>query len=105
MSAPVVTIEVIKVPAGEAPEEIGQAFVGIKMPAERLEKVSGVRGVVSKRFAPNCGPSYAVSIQDAFEALRNAGKPNVADWLRDHAIPSFDTIVFRAEECRELTPA
>ena len=100
-----VEIEITTVPAGEAPEEIKKEWVGIKMPAIRLESVLGTRGVLTGRPNPDRGPSYSVRWGDAVRILRDAKKEEAAQFWDELMIDPNDCLIFGAGECKELVPA
>ena len=100
-----VDIEVTKVPEGEAPEKIKKEWVGVRMPAIRLESVSGTVGAITGSPSPHHGPSYSVRWGDAVSILWDVGKEEAAQFWENLMSDPEDRLVFRADECKELAPA
>lgn len=101
-------IEIVRIPAGEAPEWVRQAWVGLVLPCDPylgygmnpekgvlLLKENG--GIQRKRF------SFAVLQKDALGILRNYS-PNAAAWWRIHGfprdIPGEDRFSFAEDEAK-----
>ena len=101
-------IRIVKRPAGEAPEEVRDVWIGVVVPCLRRisakEAKHGSRGVVSGRTDPAAGDKYEVPIGGALRALRESGKAGAracewwttmsghfTDCLRtaDHAVAVF----------------
>lgn len=96
-----VTIEVIHAPAGEFPEEVRGAWVGVRMRAMYVPHVNGSRGVLKGEYTSRSGPAYLVSINRAIEALKEAGKIAAVHWWQEHR-STFQTLVFDAQYCKEV---
>lgn len=101
-------IEIIKVPEGEAPEWVREAWVGLVLPCDPYvghgqEPEKGVlslkecEGIHRKRY------SYAVFQKDAIRILRNYS-PNAAAWWRikgfPRSTPGEDKFGFAEDEAR-----
>lgn len=67
-------IKIIRVPAGEAPEEIRADWLGVEMISDHRGDGYGIK---SRTFSGN---GYAVVLKEAISALRKAGKDEAADW-------------------------
>ncbi|MDO8633292.1 MAG: hypothetical protein Q8O97_01205 [bacterium] len=100
-----VDIEVTKVPEGEAPEKIKKEWVGVRMPAIRLESLSGTVGAITGSPSSHHGPSYSVRWGDAVSILWDVGKEEAAQFWENLMSDPEDRLVFRADECKELAPA
>ena len=101
-------IEIIQTPAGEAPEWVRQAWVGLVLPCdpylgygEKPEK--GILSLEEKEGVRRRRRSYAVLQKDAIGILRNYS-PNAAAWWRIHGFPMStpgeDRFGFAEDEAR-----
>jgi hypothetical protein len=96
-------LRVIRMPPGEAPEEIRQAWVGVELPLRRWETKSGLHtteGVLSLHGSGKVH-GYAVDGRAAVEALA-AHSPEAAHWWRTFApqvvAPGY-LLLFPSEVC------
>lgn len=92
--------KVTKVPCGEAPEWVRQAWVGCVMPlAEDLPEGSEVVGVLSFRLQPYQG-GFSVSFTEAMKAL--TPHPNALEWWLTNMAPvqRCGWLVFGSDECQ-----
>jgi hypothetical protein len=81
-------VRIIRTPAGEAPEAIRRAWVGVKLPLRRGEthpRLHQSVGMLSHR-APETTMGYATDSRAAVKALA-CHAPEAAAWWREHAPP------------------
>jgi hypothetical protein len=109
-------IRIIVVPAGEAPLEIREAWVGVVLSYDPLftslammDSSVGVRsdGVLSREMVRENDPNeggYAVHSQDAIAALRSRGRTEAAEWWDQLAL-SDCVLVFGQQFCEEVSDA
>ncbi|MDP2671189.1 MAG: hypothetical protein Q8P13_01875 [bacterium] len=92
-------VKVVKVPAGEAPLHVREAWVGAVFPAygphEHL--VEGV--VTGESVPPRLRFSYAAPQRSALDALEQLN-PVAASWFREHLLIASD-FIFGADEVEE----
>lgn len=81
-------IEIVRVPEGEAPDWVREAWVGHVLPCDQFLGYAQSRdkGVVSLQETTRNKLSYAVPQKDALQILRNYS-PNAAAWWRIHGFP------------------
>ena len=109
------TIRIIGVPAGEAPEHVRQAWVGLTLPVLRgpmrfpsigvvtgpKTYFGGIAAFLTGRTSPAYG--YAVDTRTAVDVLA-AANPEAAHWWRanvPHLFKSGQALIFDAEVCQE----
>jgi len=83
---PVGYLEIVRVPPGEAPEEIRREWVGVRLPLRRWDKEPCVQwsvGVLS-HLGPRPTRGYAVDGRAAVKALARYS-PQAAAWWREYA--------------------
>jgi hypothetical protein len=114
------SIRIVKTPAGEAPERIRRAWIGVVLPlpadgsgSRRTHRtfgvVSGPTSTLATLWALLRGrhvvyDGYAVPTLSAVEALGQSD-PEAAQWWRDHAphlLRPQGRFVFEADVCEEL---
>ncbi len=92
-------VKVVKVPAGEAPLHVRQAWVGTVFqavgPREYWEE-----GIVTGKDNP-ARLGYAVPQELAVEALERRN-PAAADWFREHLRYHSNNLIFGADEVVEI---
>jgi hypothetical protein len=109
-------IRIIAVPPGEAPEDVRQAWVGVRIPLPLFHRrprawrsagvLTGPRTLLARLSALWSGRlgranGYAVSVIEAIAALE-AAHPEAARWWREHAphlVRPGKAFVFSAEVC------
>lgn len=112
------TIRIIATPPGEAPEEVRQAWVGVRLPLPLFHRrarswrtagvLTGPRTLFARLAALVSGrlerkPGYAVSVVEALAALEKS-RPDAARWWREnapHLVRPGKAFVFAAEVCIE----
>jgi hypothetical protein len=99
-------LRIVRLPPGEAPEEIRRAWVGIELPLRRGESEPSLHqtvGVLSQRgFKTTVG--YVVDGRRAIRSL-DSQLPAAAAWWREHAphvVVSGYRLFFPAEVCERL---
>ncbi len=81
------SIKIISMPAGEAPEEIREAWVGLVIPlTDHPLKDPRHIGVLGGAPSKENEDGYEVTVTDALNTLRQAGKTKVANWWFPHLI-------------------
>ncbi|MEN9405381.1 MAG: hypothetical protein RLY47_340 [Candidatus Parcubacteria bacterium] len=96
-------IKIISVPAGQAPEEIRRAWVGVVLPTVGESGPTTPQfGVFGGEPAPENQNGYGVLLRDAVEALRAVGKTEAAEWWSDE-LPPTSILIFGKMFC-ELVP-
>jgi hypothetical protein len=112
-----VSIRIVAVPPGEAPDDVRRAWVGLVLPAAPAARlptvgvVTGPRTFLGQFFALLRGEltqevGYAVSAAIAVELL-TASDPVAAAWWQantPHLLKPGKCLVFRAGDCQELPP-
>jgi hypothetical protein len=97
-----VKVKIISRPAGEAPEWVRDAWIGIQFEAKRddLNAPGFIRmGVLGGKADNENGGGYVVSGPAAMEALRKHN-PKAAEWWKMNSpIAFFGTLVFGAKFC------
>ncbi|HCM36963.1 MAG TPA: hypothetical protein DIS53_03500 [Candidatus Wildermuthbacteria bacterium] len=99
-----IAIQIIEVPAGEAPGWVREEWVGCILPAE-LVGATWAKGV--RTGAPHVFPFgtwYWVAWERAVRALESQGKGEAADWWRSTPHPPDEYLLFRIEECKVVPP-
>lgn len=114
------SIRILKTPAGEAPEPIRQAWVGLTLPlapdhpSREVFRAFGVLSgpktfwrtlwsLLTGRHFPYDG--YAVATLSAVEALR-LRDPEAAAWWQTHTphlLNPHSRLIFEAEACEEVS--
>lgn len=96
-------IRITSMPAGQAPEEIRRAWIGLILPTvgESSPTTSQI-GVLGGPSAPENRGGYEVLVQDAVEALEKAGRIEASNWWED-MLPFNYRLVFGKMFC-ELVP-
>ncbi|MES3031380.1 MAG: hypothetical protein V4697_03125 [Patescibacteria group bacterium] len=100
-------IRITKVPDGEAPLEVREAWVGLTLPCGPYLGFSGVgeeRGVLTGESVgcPTCG-RYGFSVpQDEAIAILEKAKPEAALWWKKHGFPQVDQYFGFAEREAEI---
>lgn len=94
-------IKIIAAPAGQAPDWVREAWVGVEIPlADQGNEVSGpFIGALGGAPSPENLDGYEVHGGDALEALRKAGKKDAADWWRKHSALGGGHLVFGKQYC------
>jgi len=95
------TVQVVKVPAGEAPEWVRESWVGCVFRAEGPVDTKG-RNILTGS-GPVLGSFYRVDWDEAVGALDAHGQHDAAEWWR-FVPPQLPFLLFQAEECEETTP-
>ncbi len=98
------SIRITSTPAGEAPEWVREAWVGVEMSIHGLEK-DGARsiGVLGGAPSPENKNGYMVSFESACRALELAGKLDALRWWRRNSIASdASLLVFGQQFCEYL---
>jgi hypothetical protein len=90
-------VKVIRVPEGEAPLKIREAWVGMRLLAFSFERVPDAVGVLTEE-SKKTGPSWVVPTDVAVAALEEAGKQEEATWWRN-TVPEDSALVFKMDEC------
>ncbi len=97
-------IRITKVPAGEAPLEVRQAWVGLELPSKAIcgyPPVQTTRGVLSDKLAPS-RYEIAVPQHEALEILAERA-PEAVAWWHAHGFPERDNwFTFAREEFEVL---
>lgn len=89
-------IKIMKVPEGEAPEEIRKAWVGMILPCQSLvghaKWDERERGALSEEQNPRNRYSFAVPQKEALQRLADLGGKHAeaADWWKAHGFPKED---------------
>jgi hypothetical protein len=117
---PAVKVRIVACPAGEAPDEVRQAWVGLELPVlaglfggRRLVLTAGVLSgprtwpqrlgaLVARRFDIRFG--YAVNALDAVNILGKKS-PMAASWWRarcSHLLDGKHALVFTTDVCEEF---
>lgn len=83
-------IKIVKIPDGEAPEEIRQAWVGLVLPAHHVvgygKWKERERGALSKEFNARNRYGYSVLQKEALDVLEKK-HPEAAKWWRAQGFP------------------
>lgn len=93
-------IRITRVPAGEAPLEIRQAWVGCVLPVQFSRRDEG-KGVLTEK--PEINDWHFVPWERAVEALSAQGKAGAAEWWRTVPVRD-DYLLFHRADCEETTP-
>ena len=96
-------IRITRVPTGEAPEEIRQAWVNVNLPCEPILGYGsdGEHGVLSKKPLKRNRYSFQVPEDLAIEALEKAA-PHAARWWQARGFPHPERWFVFAEEEAEI---
>ncbi len=96
-----VRIRIVKVPAGQAPLWVREAWVGVEIPLVETEQaVSGQQvGALGGAASPENLQGYEVHGSAALTALCKAGKSEAADWWRMHSALGGGHLVFGKQFC------
>ncbi len=84
-------IRIVKVPSGEAPLEIREAWVGLELPCDPVLGLADIGhriGAVSGKRLPN-QYGFSVPQKEALDILEQS-KPAVAAWWRSRGCPRTD---------------
>lgn len=93
-------IRIIATPAGEAPEWVRQAWVGLEIPVEDCAGMGEVHGVLSGKPDPSNSDGYHVNEKSAVDILR-AKSFGAARWWEEHIdIQPHKHLVFGKEFCQ-----
>lgn len=95
-------IEIIKVPAGEAPLHIRQAWVGLQLPLTEQEESGSVIGAEGGAADPANADGYDVSIGSAIHSLQIAKKHKAATYWANKPFPRGSKLRFGKEFCRYI---
>ncbi len=79
-------IMIVKVPRGEAPEEIKKAWVGMVLPCIGKFPPYGALGALSGKPAESYGLNFLVHQDDALKVLHQK-QPAAAKWWYAHGFP------------------
>jgi hypothetical protein len=98
-------VRIVKMPPGEVPEEIRQAWIGLELPivSSIARDGQGLVDVLSNQPV-SCGKAYAVDGAEAVRILATAA-PDAAAWWRTHApqvLSGGYQLVFPAEVCERI---
>ena len=94
-------IEIISVPPGFAPEEIRQAWVGIRLPS--LGRESDPLEADGMRFGNENRGGYRIEAPVAFRALENHNAEAHAWWVINFPVLlAMGELVFAANVCKEV---
>ena len=110
-------VEIIARPAGEAPEWVRDAWIGLRLPLRHPDKrawratgvLTGPRSYVGNLLAMVRGrtertPGYLVDARAAVDILSRAN-PAAATWWRDnvpHVLDQGGSFVFEEGACRSI---
>jgi hypothetical protein len=110
-------IRIVRVPTGDAPDEVREAWVGVELPLHRpglyKSKVHGLLSPTRGRFdnwircrlgITKSRVGYLVAAAPAVDEL-SRHNPSAARWFREtvpHLLGPGKLFVFAAEECRTV---
>jgi hypothetical protein len=113
------SVRVVRVPAGEAPEWVRQAWVGLELPLPddmpsrpmyhpSQGVLTGAKTplgqILSQLLRPRRTLGYSIEVLDAIAVLERSS-PDAARWWREpvpRMMHSGDRFVFGADECEEV---
>ena len=94
-------IKIIRIPEGEAPEEIRKEWVGCELPVYGYPKEEQTKEILSGTLRLKKG--FLVPVPSALNILRKKSQV-AAKWFEDHVSPPLDSIdycfLFNEEECK-----
>ena len=97
-------IKVVKIPNGEAPEKVREAWVGLTLPLAFKDNINGCKneiGLVSQDFLPERDIA-AVSEVEAMFILKKHD-PEAAEWFKQQGIPRKERfLTFGIDEVKVL---
>ncbi len=93
-------VKVIKVPEGEAPLPVREAWIGAVFPASGPDEHLAEGVVTGENAPPRLRFSYSAPQSSALEALERLN-PTAAAWFREHLLLSSD-FIFGADEVVEI---
>jgi hypothetical protein len=103
--------QVTSTPAGGAPEEVREAWVGVLLPVRRPRPVEGPEAHVARdvrdRQVKLIKDGVAVAPDDAVKSLRLFGRADAAQWWETYFVQHTSTVAlaFRTVEGRLLPPS
>lgn len=97
------TILIIKTPTGEAPLEIRQAWVGLKLQSDGLAPAATTNpiGILTRKPIEDSQDVWLVPQHEAIETLEKHN-PQAAKWWKDHDYPRPWDFTFQKDEAVPL---